>query len=390
MAHPLLTDATALLDDLIAYDSISLKSNLSLIAYLAERLDHLGIHTSLSHSSDGQRANLFATVGPLDTDGGIVLSGHTDVVPVAGQDWTGDPFTTRLHDDRIYGRGTCDMKGFIACAMASAPLFASQKLTRPLHFAFTFDEEVSCLGAQVMLEQLARTGPKPAVCIVGEPTEMRIIEGHKGCCEYATHFTGSPGHASQPDLGVNAVHYAVRYVTRLLEIGEALKARAPKDSRFDPPWSTIQVGRIEGGTARNIIAGACSLSWELRPVNAADLAFAKTDITTYVQNTLLPAMQAVSPDADIVTDIIGEIIGLQPMSQSEAETLVRALTGDNAPAQCVAFGTEAGLFQQLGIATVICGPGSIQQAHKADEFVALSQLDTCLSMMSQLRNRLAA
>ncbi|WDR07091.1 acetylornithine deacetylase [Devosia rhodophyticola] len=389
MVHALLNDAVAVLDDLIGFDSISLQSNLAVIAYLGERLDGLGIHTRLSHSTDGQRANLFATIGPRDTDGGIVLSGHTDVVPVAGQDWTSDPFVARHHDGRVFGRGACDMKGFIACAMAHAAEFSGKSLRRPLHFAFTFDEEVSCLGAQVMLEQLARTGPKPAVCIVGEPTEMRIIEGHKGCCEYATHFTGSPGHASQPALGVNAVHYAVRYITRLLEIGEALKARAPKNSRFDPAWSTIQVGRIEGGMARNVIAGSCSLDWEMRPVSAADLAFAKANIEEYARSTLLPAMQADNANADIITEIIGEIIGLEPMDDCEAEALVRTLTGDNLPAQCVSFGTEAGLFQQLGIATVICGPGSIEQAHKADEFVELSQLDACLAMMSQLGRHMA-
>src|SRR5690606_23186922 len=242
MAHQLRNEAVDILKDLIAFPSISQQSNLELIAFLNGKLDQIGARTFLTLDPSGSKANLFATIGPSDMDGGVVLSGHTDVVPVDGQDWSSDPFTATLRDARIYGRGTCDMKGFIACAMAFAPLFAQADLKRPLHLAFTYDEEVGCLGAQVMLDQLAKTGPKPAICIVGEPTNMGLIEGHKGCCEYTTTFSGTAGHASQPDLGVNAVEYAVRYITHLLEIAEDLKARAPTGSRFDPPWSTIQVG----------------------------------------------------------------------------------------------------------------------------------------------------
>jgi len=224
---------------------------------------------------------------------------------------------------------------------------------------------------------------------VGEPTDMAIIESHKGCCEYTTTFSGTAGHASQPELGVNAIEYATRYITRLLEIGEALQTRAPAGSRFDPPWSTIQVGRIAGGAARNIIAETCSVEWELRPVNSADFAFARSHIEDYVETHLLPRMRAVHPGANILTAIIGEVAGLEPMSPSQAEALVRALTGNTDKATCVSFGTEAGLFQQLGISTVICGPGSIAQAHKADEYVALDQLDACLDMIGQLKDSLA-
>ncbi|MGB3339390.1 MAG: acetylornithine deacetylase [Devosia sp.] len=388
MAHELLNETTSILADLIAFPSVSQDSNADLIDYLKHRLERLGARIEVTSDADGGKANIFATIGPADQDGGVVLSGHTDVVPVEGQDWSSDPFTAALRDGRIYGRGACDMKGFIACAMAHAPLFARAKLKRPLHLAFTYDEEVGCLGAQVMLERLGRTGPKPAICIVGEPTGMAIIEGHKGCCEYTTTFSGTAGHASQPDLGVNAVEYAVRYITRLLEVGEALKARAPAQSLFDPPWSTIQVGRIAGGTARNIIAEACSVEWELRPINSDDLAFAKANIENYVETQLLPRMRAVHPRADILTSVIGEVVGLEPMSPSQAEALVRSLTGNRDKATCVSFGTEAGLFQQLGISTVICGPGSIAQAHKADEYVALDQLDACLSTMSKLKDTL--
>jgi acetylornithine deacetylase len=388
VAHDKLDQTVAILSDLIAFPSVSENSNLELIAYLNQRLDEIGARTYLTVDAGGTKANLFATLGPPDTDGGVVLSGHTDVVPVEGQDWTGDPFALRRGDDRLYGRGSCDMKGFIACAMAFAPDLQRAGLRRPLHLAFTYDEEVGCLGAQVMLDRLSETGPKPAICIVGEPTGMRLIEGHKGCCEYTTTFTGLEGHASLPHRGVNAVEYAVRYIGKLLDIAETLKERAPAASRFDPPWSTIQVGRINGGNARNIIAGSCAIEWELRNVNAGDLSYAKSQLAGYVEADLLPRMRAVFADASVVTETIGEVAGLEPMDACEAEELVRALTGDRSEAVCVSFGTEAGLYQQSGISTVICGPGSITQAHKPDEYVELGQLDACLDMIGGLATRL--
>jgi acetylornithine deacetylase len=389
LAHEFLEDAVSILGDLIAFESVSQQTNLDMIAYINRRLDLIGTRTYLTLDEGGQKANLFATLGPPEQDGGVILSGHTDVVPVEGQDWTSEPFVATRRDDRIYGRGTCDMKGFIACALAYAPMMAEADLKRPLHLAFTYDEEVGCLGAQVMLKGLIETGRKPAICIVGEPSSMRIIEGNKGCCEYETVFSGTEGHASQPDLGVNAVEYAARFVTHLLEISETLRTRAPYNSRFDPPWSTIQIGRMAGGIARNVIAGSCTVDWELRPVSTQDFNFTKTQIENYVEAELLPRMRAVHPDATILTQVIGEIAGLEPMDQCEAEALVRALTGDSERASCVSFGTEAGLFQQSGISTVICGPGSIQQAHKADEYVDLSQMDACLDMIGKLGQKLA-
>ena len=358
-----------------------------MIAYINQRLDQIGTRTYLTLNPEGNKANLFATLGPADMDGGIVLSGHTDVVPVEGQEWSSDPFTATLRNRRIYGRGACDMKGFIACALAFAPYFQEIGLKRPIHLAFTYDEEVGCLGAQVMLKELQAVGRKPAMCIIGEPTMMKIIEGNKGCCEYTTHFTGLEGHGSMPDRGVNAVEYAVHYVSKLLEVGEALKTRAPEGSRFDPPWSTIQIGKMAGGIARNIIAGSCSVEWEFRPVNGADFTFTHEQIRGFVEDVLLPRMQAVHPDAAVITETIGEVAGLEPMSRSEAVDLVRALTGNDEPAECVSFSTEAGLFQELGIDTVVCGPGSIEQAHKPDEFVELDQLSACLAMIEGLEGR---
>jgi len=378
----------AILKELVGFPTVSADSNLELIAYCTAALDALGARTEMTLDPSGQKANLFATIGP-DIDGGVVLSGHTDVVPVDGQDWSDDPFALWTDvDGRLYGRGTCDMKGFIACALATAPRFAAADLKRPVHFAFTFDEEVGCLGAKVLLEALRTSGRRPAVCLIGEPTEMRIIEGHKGCHEYTTRFTGLPGHGSDPDAGVNAVEYAVRYVGRLLALREALAERAPAWSPFTPPWSTLQVGRIEGGIAHNVIAEHCAVDWEFRPVTPEDTHFLKAELDRYVKEDLLPAMRRVHPDAAIETQVIGEVDGLVPMTDSEAVRLATQLTGGNATG-VVSFGTEAGLYQALDISTVVCGPGSIEQAHKADEYVAPDQLAQCLAMLDRLADRLS-
>lgn len=381
-------ETLSILQDLIGFPTISADSNLALIGYAADQLRDLGADVKVYRDENGAKANLFATIGP-EIDGGIVLSGHSDVVPVADQDWSSDPFDMRIADGKAFGRGTCDMKGFIAAALAMAPHYARADLKRPVHFAFTYDEEVGCLGAQALMHDLALLPFRPAVCVIGEPTEMRIIEGHKGCCEYTVTFTGAEGHGSQPDLGVNAVEYAVRYVTKLMELREALKGRVPDGSRFDPPWTTLQIGRLSGGVAHNVIPGLATLDWEMRPVVKADMDFVKGRIADYVKNELLPAMREVSPDADIVTEVIGEVDGLEPVPENEALRIVAELTGANG-ADLVAFGTEAGLFQRLGISTVVCGPGSIEQAHKPDEFIALDQIDQCLTMLERLTAKLTA
>jgi acetylornithine deacetylase len=378
----------AILADLIGFPTISSDGNLALIDYIAGRLSAVGARVSVTRDASGLKANLFATLGP-EGGGGIVLSGHTDVVPITGQEWASDPFRMDERDGRLYGRGACDMKGFIAACLAMAPEFAAVPLARPLHFAFTYDEEVGCFGARALVAELARAGIRPAVAIIGEPTEMRIIEGHKGCYEYTVEFTGIEGHASRPDLGVNAVEYATRYIARLLDIAEELKARAPAASPFEPPWTTLQVGTISGGIARNVIAGHCAVEWEMRPVANADAEYARQAIGTYVEGTLKPAMRAVSPSADIVTHVIGEVEGLEPAEQCEALEIVRELTGST-ETDVVSFGTEAGLFQKAGISTVVCGPGSIAQAHKPDEFVSLEQLEACIEMLQKLVGKLTA
>ena len=383
-----LADTVAILDRLIAFPTVSADGNRDLIDYAAGLLEPLGARVSVSSDETGAKANLFATIGP-EIDGGIVLSGHSDVVPVEGQAWTTDPFRLVERDGRLYGRGTCDMKGFIAAALAMAPRYARLDLARPLHIALTYDEEIGCFGARALVEELKARRIRPGVAIIGEPTEMRVIEGHKGCYEYTTEFTGLEGHASLPQAGVNAIEYAVLYAARLIELADELRARAPEGSRFEPPWTTLQVGRIDGGIARNVIAGHCTLDWEMRPVQLADAAHVKDAIARHVEGELLPAMRAVSPAAGIVTHVVGEVEGLEPMADSEARRIVMELTGANG-ADLVAFGTEAGLFQSLGISTVVCGPGSIAQAHKPDEFLSLDELAACLAMLDRLSAKLAA
>ncbi len=382
----MLESTLATLTKLVGAPTVSTDSNLELIFYLANRLESAGARVEVMRDESGEKANLWATLGP-EADGGIVLSGHTDVVPVTDQDWTHDPFDMVERDGRLYGRGTCDMKGFLAACLTMAPVFAERIGGRPLHFAFTHDEETGCIGAGHLVAALRDRDLRPAMAIIGEPTEMRVIEGHKGCYEYTTEFRGREGHGSAPDRGVNAVEYAARYIARLLALRELLKTRAPEGSRFDPPHTTINVGALQGGVAHNVIASRAQLDWEMRPVVPADADYVKADLAGYARDILLPAMRAVDPEADILTKVVGEIAGLEPMEMNAARDLVADLTGANA-AHTVPFGTEAGLFQSLGMDCIVCGPGSIEQAHKADEYLALDQLQACLDMLDRLSERL--
>ena len=375
-----------ILGDLVAFPTVSSDSNQALIAYAAGVLEDCGAKVDLSTSACGGKANLFATLGP-EVDGGILLSGHSDVVPVTDQDWSSDPFVMELREGRLYGRGTCDMKGFIAASLAMAPVYAAQVGARPMHFAFTYDEEIGCFGAQHLAADLKSRGLTPGVAIIGEPTEMRVIEGHKGCYEYSTHFHGLEGHGSAPDLGVNAVEYAVRYVSELLQLKQRLRDMAPPQGRFEPPWTTINVGALQGGVAHNVIASKAQVDWEMRPVSLRDAEFVKTALRQLCADELLPLMRQTHPEASITLETIGEVAGLEPMAENQAREIMLELTGANG-ADLVAFGTEAGIFQALGMDVVVCGPGSINQAHKADEYLALDQLDQCLTVLQRLGRHL--
>ncbi len=374
-----------ILSDLIKFQTVSGTSNLALIEYCEKRLNKVGASSFKTSDDVKKRFNLFSTVsgkGKIN-GGGIILSGHTDVVPASTKEWSSDPFISKEKNNKVYGRGTCDMKGFIACSLALAPYFASQNLKKPIHFSFTYDEETACQGAPVMIKELKKRNLNCSVCIVGEPTNMKAVQAHKGCYEYTTYFKGLAGHGSAPDKGVNAVEYATRFINKLLELREELKKRQPKNSVFIPPYTTLGIGRIKGGLARNVIADQCVVDWELRPVVPEDGVYVNKTMDAYVKDFLLPEMQKVYPKADIKKEIIGEIIGFNKEEDSEAINLVCNLTGDNSR-EVVSFGTEAGLFQEIGISTVVCGPGSVEQAHTIDEFVSYEQLKKCLALLIQI------
>ena len=375
-----------ILTDLISYKTVSGQDNNELINYCEKILNELSIETFKVFDEDKKRVNLFGTLKAKKTNGKkpIILSGHTDVVPVS-KGWSSDPFTATIKGDKLYGRGSCDMKGFIACTLAFAPVFKENNLDRDIHFCYTFDEETACIGAPLLIKELKKRNIKDGICIIGEPTEMKIIDAHKGCYEYTTYFEGLAGHSSAPHKGVSAVEFAARYASKLIELREELKKRVPKNSIFDPPFSTLQVGGIFGGIAHNVIADKCHINWETRPVIKEDGIFLNNEIDKFANEILLPEMKKVFSKSSIRKEIIGEVTGFDRVEKSEACELVSSLTGDNSR-EVVSFGTEAGLFQEVGISTVVCGPGSIEQAHKVDEFIELNELKKCLKFLNGLKN----
>ena len=382
----LYNNSVKILTDLIGFKTISGEDNSSLIDYCDDILKKLGATSFRTYDDEEKRVNLFATLKTKNSNGKkpIILSGHTDVVPVS-KGWSTDPFIATVKGEKLYGRGSCDMKGFIACALAYAPIYSKSNLDRDIHFSFTFDEETACQGAPILIEELKKRKIKDGICIIGEPTNMKIIDAHKGCFEYTTYFKGLAGHSSAPHKGVSAVEYASRYVNKLIELREKLKERAPKDSIFDPPHSTLSIGGIFGGIAHNVIADKCHVNWETRPVVKEDAVFLNQELDKYANEVLLPEMKKIFPNSSIEKDIIGEIVGFDREDKSEACELISSLTGDNSR-QVVSFGTEAGLFQEIGISTVVCGPGSIEQAHKIDEFIVLDELRKCLNLLDGIKN----
>ena len=376
-----------ILTDLIAFKTVSGENNNSLIDYCDDILKSLGATSFKTFDDEKKRSNLFATISSKKSNkkNPIILSGHTDVVPVS-KSWSTDPFKATIKENKLYGRGSCDMKGFIACVLAYAPILSKVKLDRDIHFSFTFDEETACQGAPILIKELVKRNIKNGICIVGEPTNMKIIDAHKGCYEYTTHFEGLAGHGSAPDKGVNAVEYAAKFINKLLELREILKSKTPKNSIFSPPYSTLQIGGINGGIARNVIADKCQVDWELRPVIKEDGEFINLEIENFTNKTLLPEMKKIYPKSSIRKEVIGEIIGFYREKKSEACELISSITGDNSR-EVVSFGTEAGLFQEIGISTVVCGPGSIEQAHKVDEFIELDQLKECLKLLEGIKKK---
>ncbi|CAM3531365.1 acetylornithine deacetylase [Halomonas lysinitropha] len=379
--------AAEILDRLVGFATVSRDSNLALIEWVEGWLDDHGVAHWRVESDDGRKANLLARIGPA-VAGGVVLSGHTDVVPVDGQPWSTDPFTlVDKGDGRLYGRGTCDMKGFIACALAEVPRWVDQALATPLWLAFSYDEEVGCIGAPRMIERLLADHPRPAAVIVGEPTMMHPVVAHKGATNLCTTVTGRAAHSSQVSQGVSAIHVAARLVTRIEDVMAELKAEGRVDEAFNVVHSSLHVGKIQGGTAINIMARECSFEWEIRhlPSDRFEELLARVNDTAA---ELEAEMRKRAPDAAIVTEALNTTVpALADDNNAEVLELCRDLL-DERPAGAVAYATEAGQFQREGLPTVICGPGSIGQAHQPDEYIDIEQLEAGAAFMAALGKRL--
>ncbi|GJH25779.1 acetylornithine deacetylase [Caballeronia novacaledonica] len=376
-----------LLERLIGFATVSRDSNLELIEFIRDYLAQHDVESELFYNAERTKANLFATIGPRDR-GGIVLSGHTDVVPVDGQPWTVDAFRLTEKDGRLYGRGAADMKGFLASVLAAVPMLLKRELRLPVHLAFSYDEEVGCLGVRPMLAQLAQRAHKPVLCLIGEPTSLKPVLGHKGKLAMRCQVKGAPCHSAYAPYGVNAIQYAARLINRLEEIGEKLAQPEHHDARFDPPYSTVQTGTIKGGRALNIVPAECEFDFEVRALPGFDARTVADDLETYARAELLPKMRAVKSDTDITLEALSAYPGLATPPDSEAARLLALLSGSS-EFGTVAFGTEGGLFDHAGIPTVVCGPGSMDQGHKPDEFVTVEQLRDCDAMLIRLADHLS-
>ncbi|MBI3506088.1 MAG: acetylornithine deacetylase [Proteobacteria bacterium] len=378
-------DSVALLARLVAHRTVSSDSNLDLIADVRGYLAGHGVESRLVPNEDGTKANLVATIGP-DVAGGAVLSGHTDVVPVEGQPWSSDPFTLTDRDGRLFGRGSSDMKGFIACALAAVPRLKAAKLVRPIHLCLSYDEEVGCFGAPHAIALFGAELPRPALCIVGEPTMMRPVVAHKGDWVFETLVTGREAHSSAPHLGANAIVYMGRFLAFLDGLQAELKVRGAAGAvpgvEFDPPWTTVGIGKIAGGTAANIVPRECRLTWEFRALPGADAAAIAARAEAKIAELDI-AIRAEAPEAGVAMRTYANIPAFRPDPDGVATKLAMAITGAN-KAAAVAFGTEAGQFQTAGISTVICGPGDIAVAHKTDEYTTRDQLAQCDRFIEKL------
>ncbi|WP_339716889.1 acetylornithine deacetylase [uncultured Sneathiella sp.] len=371
-----------MIDKLIGFDTVSSNSNLALIDFVADYLAGHGVEAVRVFNDDRTKANLYATVGPM-TEGGVVLSGHTDVVPVEGQPWETDPFTVVEKDGRLYGRGTSDMKSFSAIALSKVPEMIEKGLSVPIHFALSYDEEIGCLGAPSMIDEIAANLPKPRAIIVGEPTMMDIVSAHKGIVTLKTVVTGREAHSSLVEDGVSAVMVGAELISYITNMMAENKARAAAESRFSPAYTTLTCGVVHGGTAPNIIARKCEFAWDIRHIPEDDpLSFVER-FNNYCETEVLPRLRAVAPEASIVTEIFANVPALGPEDDGEAERICRAITGKNTTG-AVSYAAEAGQFQQAGFSTVICGPGSIGVAHQPNEYIDIAQVDAAGKFISGL------
>ena len=371
-----------LLKTLVAFDTTSRESNLQLIEFVRDYLARFDVPCELIYNEQRSKANLFATLGPADRPG-IVLSGHTDVVPVDGQPWTVAPFELSERDGKLYGRGTADMKGYIACVLALVPALVKADLRLPVHIALSYDEEVGCLGVRSLLKALEQRPIKPMLCIIGEPTELKPVLGHKGKLAMRCDIHGQACHSAYAPQGVNAIEYAAELIGELGRIGHRLKAPEHHDARFDPPFSTVQTGVIAGGKALNIVPADCRFDFEIRALPSHDPSEVAQALKTYAEQQVLPRMRAVSEQSEIRFSELSAYPGLATEAHSEAAELIAGFSGSRVFGT-VAFGTEGGLFDAAGIPTVVCGPGSMDQGHKPDEFVSLEQLNGCDEMLQRM------
>jgi acetylornithine deacetylase len=375
-----------LLATLVGFDTTSRESNLHLIAFVRDYLAQFDVPCELIYNAERSKANLFATLGPADRPG-IVLSGHTDVVPVDGQPWSVPPFELSEHDGKLFGRGTADMKGYIACVLAAVPDLLAKPLSMPLHIALSYDEEVGCLGVRSLLAELEQRPVKPLLCIIGEPTELKPVLGHKGKLAMRCDVHGAACHSAYAPQGVNAIEYAAELIGELGRIGTTLRAVDLQDPRFDPPFTTVQTGVISGGKALNIVPADCGFDFEVRALPAHDPLEVAQRLQQYAKDQVLPRMQAVNPDSDISFSELSAYPGLVTDEKSQAARLIAQLCGSD-EFTTVAFGTEGGLFDAIGIPTVVCGPGSMDQGHKPDEFVSVAQLEACDAMLRRMMEAL--
>lgn len=388
LAAPGARDAVALLDRLVSFDTTSRNSNLACIAFIKDYLATLGVESRLTHDPTGTKANLYATIGPQDVPG-VALSGHVDVVPVDGQEWSADPFRLRRARGRLYGRGTSDMKGFVAACLAMVPAFQARGLKRPIHLCFTYDEEVGCHGARVLAADLAALPVRPEMVIVGEPSSMKPILGHKGKVSATCRVTGLAGHSSRPDRAVNALQVGAEVVSFLNRQQARIIADGPHDARFDPPWTSCHAGVFRSGSALNIVPHEAEIVFEYRHIPAHDARDLLDELRGYAETVLLPPMRAVHPGAAIEFLERPRLAGMDLAEDHPLADLVRSLTGANEAGR-VAYGTEGGIFQEAGMAAIVCGPGDIAQAHTPDEWIAESELAACAVFLARLADRLAA
>jgi acetylornithine deacetylase len=375
-----------LLERLVAFDTTSRNSNLKLIGFIREYLDGLGVSYRVSTDADGQKANIHAIIGP-QAAGGLALSGHVDTVPVDGQAWTGDPFALRRRDGKLFARGSCDMKGFVAACLSAVPDFQARKLVRPLHLFISYDEEVGCGGAKRLIQDLADSGLRPDLCVVGEPSSMKPILAHKGKLNVNVTVRGLTGHSSEPAKGVNAVQAAGEAIAWVAREARRLAAEGPFEDGFDPAHTTIHVGTVEGGTILNIIPERAAFTMEWRPI-PGDSPYRYLDrMKAQIAETIEPAMKAVHPDCGFTYEIGLEMPGMALPADHPLATEVKHVVGSNSAGK-VAYGTEGGFYENAGIPTIICGPGDIAQAHQPDEWIAESELEACDKFIRRLADRL--